>query len=249
MPIQGIRGCLKAYHTVENRRECKATYWASFHTDRGLDCLRPVTPLPPSEWTSSSTPVHLNSLDMYLIVFPRGPMLPQMQVFDLLGGLAYLQFSLTQLLLDTERFHLGEELIDLGQSGLALLIEGLEAINFGHVSPVVLGKSFEPSMKRGKCGGRAHECGKEPHRESSRHIIFPPGVDWGVEVDDDREIREGIPGHLSLIYVLDPSGWTLHSIMTGEFNGHLPSILDVPIWWGREGLLCNRGLSCQGPHS
>jgi hypothetical protein len=43
MPIQGTRGCPKAYGIGDNRRECKMTYWASFHANRGLDHLRPVT--------------------------------------------------------------------------------------------------------------------------------------------------------------------------------------------------------------
>jgi hypothetical protein len=91
MLIQGTQGCPKAYRIVENRRERKATYWASFHTDRGLDRLRLVTPLPPSEWMSLSMPVCLNGLNAYPVMFSVGPMLPQMQVFNLLGSSAHLQ--------------------------------------------------------------------------------------------------------------------------------------------------------------
>jgi hypothetical protein len=113
MPIQGTRGCPKAYRTGDSKRKQKITHWAGSRTYRGLGCLRSVTPLPSSEWMSTSTPVHPDSLDTHLFMFPSGPVLPQVQVLDLLGHLPHFQPSLGELQLDTERLHFIEELVNL----------------------------------------------------------------------------------------------------------------------------------------
>jgi hypothetical protein len=107
-------------------------------------------------------PVHLDGFDAYLLMLPTGPVLPQVQVLDLLGHPAHLQPSLAQLLFDPEGLHFGEELVDLHRCGLALLVESPEVVNLSHVSPVILGKGLKSSAKHGECGGGTHECGEEP---------------------------------------------------------------------------------------
>jgi hypothetical protein len=146
--------------------------------------------------------------------------------------------------------HLGKELVDLHRHRLTLLVEGVEVVDFCHVSPVILGEHLESSTKHGECGGRTCEHGEEPSWESSGCFILPPGVGWSIEIDDDREVIRGIPlsvsSHPPLVHAFDPPGQVSIPITTGEFDSHLSPVLDVPIQWGREGLLCDWGCPGQG---
>jgi hypothetical protein len=58
-------------------------------------------------------PVCPHGLGADSVMLSMGPVLPQAQVFDLLGHLTHLQPSLGELQLDVEHLHLVEELVDL----------------------------------------------------------------------------------------------------------------------------------------
>jgi hypothetical protein len=195
-----------------------------------------------------SMPVHLHSLGTDSVMLPMGPVLPQAQVFDLLGRLTHLQPSLRELQLDAEHLHLIEELVDLCRHGLILLVKGAEVINFHHVSSIVLGEHVESSMECSEHGGRSRERRKEPPRESPRRLISPPIVDWGVQVDDDGEVIRGIPigvpRHLALIQASNPPSRATVSVMTGDFNPDLSPVLDIPTRWVGEWSLHDWGQSC-----
>jgi hypothetical protein len=109
-----------------------------------------------------STPICPDGLSVDLIMFPLGPVLPQVQVLNLLGCPPHLQPPLGKLQLDAKRLHLIEELVDLRQSRLALFVEGAEVVDLCHISSVVLGECIEPLAKCGKGGGRSHECREKP---------------------------------------------------------------------------------------
>jgi hypothetical protein len=183
-------------------------------------------------------------------MLPMGPVLPQAQVFDLLGCPAHLQPSLGELQLNTEYLHLIKELVDLRRHGLMLLVEGAEAINFCHISPIVLGKHVKSLMECSECGGGSHECGEEPPREPPRCLVSSPIVDWGVQVDDDGEVVRGIPigvpCHLALIQASNPPSRVAVSIMTGDFDPDLFPVLDIPTRRVGEWSLHNWGWSCCG---
>jgi hypothetical protein len=146
--------------------------------------------------------------------------------------------------------HLGEELVDLCRCRLALLVEGTEVVNLCHVSPVVLGECLKSLTKCGECGGRACERREEPSWESPGCLVLLPGVDWGIEIDNDQEVIRGIPlsvsGYLPLVHTFDPPGQASVPITTGEFNGHLSPVLNVSIWRGGEGLLHDWGCPHRG---
>jgi hypothetical protein len=132
-----------------------------------------------------------------------------------------------------EGLHFGEELINLCQCRLMLFIKGLETIDLSHVPLVVLGKGLKSLVKCGECGGRTHECREEPCQESPRHVVFPPGVEWSVEVNDDWEVTRGVPlgvpGHSSLVHAFNPPGQALVPVAAGEFNSHLSPVLNVSV--------------------
>jgi hypothetical protein len=58
-------------------------------------------------------PVRPHGLGADSVMLPMSPVLPQAQVFDLLGHLTHLQPPLGELQFDAEHVHLIEELVDL----------------------------------------------------------------------------------------------------------------------------------------
>jgi hypothetical protein len=183
-------------------------------------------------------------------MLPTGPVLPQAQVFDLLGCPTHLQPSLGELQLDVEHLHLVEELVDLRRRGLTLLVKGAEAINFCHISPIVLGERVESLTECSERRGRSRECGEEPPRESPRCLVGSPTVDWGIQVDDDGKVIQGIPvgvlRHPALIQASNPPSRAVVFVATGDFNPDLSPVLDIPARRVGEWLLHDWGRSCCG---
>jgi hypothetical protein len=166
-------------------------------------------------------------------------------MFDLLGHPTHFQPSLGELQFNTKCLHLIEELVDLCRHGLALLVKGVEMVDFCHISPVILREHVKPSAECGERGGGSHECGEEPSQEPPGCLVSFPSVDWGVQVNDDREVIGGIPvsvaGHPSLVQVPDPPGQAVVPVMAGDLDPDLSPVLNVPIWWVGKWSLHNWG--------
>jgi hypothetical protein len=193
---------------------------------------------------------------MYPLMLSAGPVLPETQVLNLLGHLPHLQSPLGELLLNVKHLHFSEQLVNLCRHQLVLLIKSMEVVDFHHVSPVVLGEHVESLTEHSECGGRPRKHREEPRQESPGHLISPPSVDQGVEVNNDWKVIRGVPlsvpSHSPLVHALDPPGWASVSVMAGDLNPDLSSVLDVSIWRGREWLLRDWGCpccSCRSPFS
>jgi hypothetical protein len=171
-------------------------------------------------------------------------------MFDLLGRPTHLQSSLGELQFDMKHLHLVEELVNLRWHGLTLLIEGAEAINFHHISPIVLGEHVKSSTECGERGGGSCEHREKPPWEPPRCLVGSPIVDWGVQVDDDGEVIRGVPvgvpRHLALIQASNPPSRVAVSIVTGDFDPDLSPVSDIPARQVGEWLLHNWGWSCCG---
>jgi hypothetical protein len=57
----------------------------------------------------------MDGIDAYPFVFPVGPMLPQVQVLDLLGSMPHLQPPLAQLLFHMKGLQFDKQLVHLGR--------------------------------------------------------------------------------------------------------------------------------------
>ena len=153
-------------------------------------------------------------------------------MFDLVGGPPHFQAPLAKGPFHLDGFQLLVKELNLGGDGLVLLVQGMIAVDFSHVAPVVLGEGFEPLPEGGECGRPSSEGSQEPPGEALQHVILPPRVDGRIQIGDDGEIGGGVPfgvgGHPSTIHVPDPLGRASHTVPTGEVDADLSAVFDVP---------------------
>src|SRR5258708_21743315 len=91
-----------------------------------------------------------------------GSCLPQPQVTDMTVGLGRLQSPFAESPLDASRLKLLLEEVDLAAEGLALLVHGPVAIDFGHKAPIVNREFVELATEGGVGGSTPPESGNEP---------------------------------------------------------------------------------------